>query len=65
MKVVKMGETLLYYDPKNISLQDAKQQLQRHIEQGAHFYRYRATSNHKGEKWYKQLKELRRSMDEN
>lgn len=63
MEEIKIGGVKLLYNPKNISISDAKAQLKnaQRRANGDKFHQFIAVSPHKGEPWYEKLKEFKRS----
>ena len=59
LEEVKIGKVKLLYNPKNISISDAKAQLKAAQESAGvdKFRKFIATSPHQGEPWYEKLKE--------
>lgn len=58
LEEIKIGKVKLLYNPKNISISDAKAQLKAAQESAGadKFRKFIAVSPHQGEPWYEKLK---------
>ena len=63
MREIKINGVKLLYNPKNISISDAKAQLRdaQARADGSKFHQFIAVSPHRGEPWYEKLKEFKHS----
>lgn len=63
LREIKVNGVKLLYNPKNISISDAKAQLRdaQARANGSKFHQFIAVSPHRGEPWYEKLKEFKHS----
>lgn len=63
VKMIRIDGVKLLYNPKNISISDAKAQLReaQAKSKDSTFHQFIAVSPHRGEPWYEKLKEFKHS----